>query len=80
MHSKLSAASICFHRYTDVLADPFQLEPDRGHGVTTGPEMLAREVPLLAAQSGYGDGALPFEKPDHRSDRTLSGIAIHMCT
>jgi hypothetical protein len=35
--------------------------------------MLAREVPLLAAQSGYGDGALPFQKSDHRRDRMLGG-------
>ena len=73
MGSKLSTGSIRFFLFADVLADLLQLEPDGGHGVTTGPEMLPREVPLLAAQSGYGDSALPFEKPDHRSHRVLGG-------
>jgi hypothetical protein len=35
MHSKLSAGSIRFFRLPDVLADLLQLEPERGHGVTT---------------------------------------------
>ena len=73
MPSELSAASIRFFLFADVLADLFQLEPDRGDSVTAGPEMLAREVPLFPAQSGYGDGALPFQKSDHRSDRMLGG-------
>ena len=80
MHSELSAASIRFFLFADVLTDLFQLEPDRGDSVTAGPEMLAREVPLFPAQSGYGDGALPFQKSDHRSDRMLGGMAIHICT
>jgi hypothetical protein len=33
--------------------------------------VFSREVSLLAAQSGYGDGALPFQKPDHRGHRVL---------
>jgi hypothetical protein len=73
MDSKLSAGSIRFFLFADVWADLLQLEPDRGHGVTAGPEMLPREVSLLAAQSGYGDSALPFEKPDHRGHRVLGG-------
>jgi hypothetical protein len=52
--SKLSAGSIRFFLFADVLADLLQLEPDRGHRVTTGPETFSREVSLLAAQSGYG--------------------------
>ena len=73
MHSKLSAASIRFFLFADVLANLLQLEPDRGHGVTAGPQVFSREVSLLAAQSGYGDGALPFQKSDHRRDRMLGG-------
>jgi hypothetical protein len=69
----LSTGSIRFFLFADVLADLLQLEPDGGHGLTTGPEMLLREVPLLAAPSGYGDSALPFEKTDHRSHRELGG-------
>ena len=69
MVSKLSTGSIRFFLFADVLANLLQLEPNRGYGVTTGPQMLPREVPLLAAQSGYGDGALPFQKSDHRGDR-----------
>ena len=33
--------------------------------------MFTREVSLLSAQSGNGNGALPFQKPDHRGDRLL---------
>jgi len=73
MDSKLSAASIRFFLFADVLADLLQLEPDRGHGVTTRPEMLPREVSLLAAPPGYGDSALPFAKPDHRGHWVLGG-------
>ena len=73
MDSKLSAGSIRFFLFADVLANLLQLEPDRGHGVTTGPQVLPREVSLLAAQSGYGDGALPFQEPDHRGHRVLRG-------
>ena len=73
MGSKLSTCSIRFFLFADVLADLLQFEPDGGHGVTTGPEMLPREVPLLAAPSGYGDSAVPFQKPDHRSHRVLGG-------
>ena len=73
MDSELSTVPIRFFLFADVLADLLQLETDRGHGVTTAPEMFSREVSLFAAQSGYGDGALPFEKPDHRSHRVLGG-------
>ena len=73
MDSKLSAASIRIFRLADVLANLLQLEPDGGHRVSTGPEMLSRKVPLLATQSGYSNGTLPFEKPDHRSPRVLGG-------
>lgn len=73
MRSELSAASSRFFLFADVLADLFQLESDPGRGITAGPEIFAREVPLLAAQSGYGDGALPFQKSDHRGDRMLEG-------
>ena len=36
-----------------------------------GPEMLAREVAFLAAQTGEGNGALPLQKPDHGRYRVL---------
>ncbi len=36
-------------------------------------EMLARKVPLFAAQPGDGNRALPFQKSDHRCDRMLRG-------
>jgi len=73
MDSELSAVSIRFFLFADVLADLLQLEPDGGYGVSTGPEMLAREISLFATHSGYGDRALPFQKSDHRSDRVLGG-------
>ena len=73
MDSKRSPGSIRFFLFADVLANLLQLETDRGHRVATSPEMLAREIPLLAAQSGYGNSALPLEKPDHRGHRMLGG-------
>jgi hypothetical protein len=80
MDSKLSAASIRFFLFADVRANLLQLETDSGHRVSTSPEMLAREVSLFAAQSGYSDGAVPFQKPDHRGNRVLGGIAMHIWT
>ena len=66
MHSKLSAASIRFFLFADVLADLLQLKPDpAARDVTTSPEMLGGEISLFATRSGYGDGALPLQKPDH---------------
>jgi hypothetical protein len=50
----------------DVLADLLQFKPDRGNGITAGPELLAREISILAAQPGNRDRALSFEKTDHR--------------
>src|SRR5271157_4370574 len=73
MDSKRSAGSIRFFLFADVLADLLQLEPDRGYGVSTSPEMLAREVSLFATPSGYSDRALPFRKPDPRSHRVPGG-------
>src|SRR5215471_184157 len=35
--------------------------------------MFARGVPFLATPSGYGDGTLALEKPDHRGHRMLRG-------
>ena len=79
MDSKLSAAPIRFFLLADVLADLLQFETDRGHGVSASPEMLAREVSLLAAQSGYGD-LFPFRNPITEATGCLGGIAIHICT
>jgi len=73
MDSELSAGSIRFFLFADIWADLLQIEPDGGNGVTTGPQMIPREVAFLAAQSGYGDGVFPFQKPDHRSRRVLGG-------
>jgi hypothetical protein len=35
------------------LAHLLQFKPDRKDGVAAGPEMLARKIPVLAAQPGY---------------------------
>jgi hypothetical protein len=73
MDSELTAVSIRFFLFADVLADLLQLESDGGYGVSAGPKMLAREISLFATPSGYGRRALPFQKPDHRSHRVLGG-------
>jgi len=66
--------------FADVLADLLQLEADGGHGISPSPEMLTREISLLATQSCYGDSALPLEKSDHRGHRGLGGMGIRICT
>ena len=70
---RLEAAAVTIRGFllADVLADLLQLEAHCGHGVPTGPKVLAREIPFLAAQAGHRYSALPFQKPDYRSDRIL---------
>ena len=68
---ELPACSIRRILLADVCADLLQFKPDGRYRVTAGPEMLAREVSFLTAHPGDRDGALPFQKPDHRSDRVL---------
>src|SRR5207302_2971186 len=68
-----AAATIRFLLFADVLADLFEFKAHRGHGVPTGPKVLAREIPLFATQAGHRYGALPFQKSHHRSDRILRG-------
>ena len=79
--SELPTRSIRVLLLADVLADLLQFKPDRGDGVAAGPEMLARKIPLLAAQPGNGYSAVPFQEPDHRSYRVLGGnrdAHVHM--
>ena len=71
--SELSVLSIRAFLLADVLADLLQFKADRGDSVTAGPEMFAREIPLLTAQPGNGDGTLPLQKSDHGSDWVLGG-------
>ena len=49
---RLEAAAVTIRGFllADVLADLLQLEAHCGHGVPTGPKVLAREIPFLAAQ------------------------------
>src|SRR5206468_2370756 len=71
--SELSVLSIRGLLLADVLADLLQFEADRGDSVTAGPDMFAREIPLLAAQPGNGDCTFPLQKSDHGSYRVLGG-------
>ena len=64
----------------DVLPDLLQFKPNRRNSVSSRPEMFAPEIPLLAAQPGDGNRALPFEKPDHRSHRMFRRNCEHICT
>ena len=57
---ELSVCSIRGFLLADVLADLLQFKADRGDSVTAGPEMFAREIPLLTAQPGNGDCTLPL--------------------
>src|SRR5947207_5739529 len=58
--SELAVLSIRGFLLADVLADLLQFKADRGDSVTAGPEMFAREIPLLTAQPGNGDCTLPL--------------------
>jgi hypothetical protein len=69
--SELPACAIRALLLADVLADLLQFESHRGNGIASGPEMLTREIPFLAAQTGNCDRTLPLEKPDHRRDRVF---------
>ena len=71
--SELPGCSIRFLLLADGAADFFQFKPDRGNGVPASPQVLAGEIPLPAIESGHRDGALPLQKPDHRSHRVLGG-------
>src|SRR5438128_6781575 len=71
--SELSVCSIRSFLFADVLADLLQFKADRGDSVAAGPEMLARKIPLLAAQPRNGDRTVPFQKPNHGSYRVLGG-------
>ena len=50
---RLEAAAVTIRGFllADVFADLLQLEAHSGHGVPTGPKVLAREIPFLAAQN-----------------------------
>src|SRR2546421_6827141 len=71
MSLEAAAVTIRGFLFADVFADLLQLETHRGHRVSTGPEVLAREIPLFATQAGHRYGALPFQKSDHRGHRIL---------
>src|SRR6516225_6108271 len=66
-----TSCSIRFLLVADVLANVLQFEPDGRNRVSTGPEVLAREVPLPTAQSSHSNRTLPLQEPDHRSHRVL---------
>src|SRR5215469_2599058 len=58
-----------------------RVETDGGHRISACPEMLARKVPLIPTHACDGNGALPFQKTDHRGDRMLRGYGnthVHM--
>src|SRR5437763_16630002 len=71
MSLEAAAVTIRGLLFADVFADLLQLETHRGHRVSTGPEVLAREIPLFATQAGHRYGALPFWKSDHGGPRIL---------
>src|ERR1700686_107121 len=63
----------------DVLAHLLQLKTNCGHRVAAGPEMLTREIFLLSAQPGDGNGALPLQKPNHRGHRVFGRNRDTIC-
>src|SRR6266851_2469604 len=69
--SELTGCSIRCVLFADVGAYMLQFEPDGRYCVTAGPEVLAGEVSFFTAQASDRDGALPFQKADHRCHRVL---------
>ena len=56
----------------NVRADLFGLKSDGGNTVPACPEVFSGEVSFLAGElSGNGNGALAFQKPDHRGNCEL---------
>src|SRR6266566_206751 len=52
MSLETAAVTIRGLLFADVFADLLQLKAHCGHCVSTGPEVLAREIPLFATQAG----------------------------
>src|SRR6476620_10360922 len=81
MNLETSFGSIRFLLVADVLADLVQFESDGRDRIPTGPEVLAREVLLPAAQSRATAIALfPFRNPMTEATGYFGGIAMHICT
>jgi hypothetical protein len=71
MSLEAAAVTIRGLLFADVFVHLLQLKAHCGHCVSTGPEVLAREIPLFATQAGHRYGALPLQKSDHGSHRIL---------
>ena len=61
MSLEAAAVTIRGLLFADVFAHLLQLKAHCGHCVSTGPEVLAREIPLFATQAGHRYGALPYD-------------------
>jgi hypothetical protein len=64
--------------YANAQANLFPLQPDHGHNVAMHPEMLAREVTLLATPLNRGIRTAAFQKSGHRNVQMLAGVAVDM--
>src|SRR5207253_11381864 len=56
MSLETAAVTIRGLLFADVFADLLQLKAHCGHCVSTGPEVLVREIPLFATQAGHRSG------------------------
>src|SRR5580693_7063959 len=80
MSLETSAVTIRDLLFADVFVDLLQLEAHRGHRVSPGPEVFAREIPLFATQAGHRYSLFPFRNPITEATGYFGGIAMHMCT
>ena len=76
----MSGCSIRRILLADVLADLLQFEADGGDGIAPGPEMFAREIPLLSPSRAIAMALFPLRNPITEATECLGGIAMHMCT
>src|SRR6266403_2606019 len=78
----LEAAAITIRGllFADVFANLLQLETHRGHCVSTGPEVLAREFRSLPHKRAIAMALFPFRNPITEATGYFGGIAMHMCT
>src|SRR5258705_8323042 len=80
MSLEAAAVTIRGLLFADVFADLLQLKAHCGHRVSTGPEVLAREIPLFATQAAIAMALFPFRNPITEATGYFGGIAMHMCT
>src|SRR5437660_5124128 len=81
MSLEAAAVTIRGLLFADVFADLLQLKAHCGHCLSTGPEVLARQIPLFATQAGsslWRSSLLEIRSRGHRILRRDRDAHVHM--